>query len=126
MVRRLEESKLLDEGHTSRTTDFTDTEEADIEDLLGWNLYAGLVNGAMGIPQETQLPADEPHDCEVRVIKEVEKRVGLLPPGIPEFDHYLPAQHLDRLTPGQIDELPGLEDALDRFEAVFRRLNGLI
>lgn len=80
----------------------------------------------MRIPQESQLPADKPNDCEVRVIKEVEKRVGLLPPGIPEFDHYLPAQQLNRLTSDQIEELPGLKDALDRFEAVFGRLNGLI
>lgn len=126
MVRSLEESKLLDEGHILKTTDFTDTEEADIEDLLGWNLYAGLVNSAMRIPQESQLPADKPHDCEVRVIKEVEKRVGLLPPAVPEFNHYLPAEHLNGLTPDQIDELPGLEDALNRFEAVFAQLNGLI
>lgn len=126
MVGKLEESKLLDEGHILKTTDFTDTDEADIEDLLGWKLYAGLVNRAMRIPQESQLPADKPCDGEVRIIKEVKKRVGLLPPGVPEFDHYLPAQHLNLLTPDQIDKLPGLEDALDRFEAVFGQLNGLI
>ena len=126
IVRKLEDSKLLEDGHILKTTDFTDDEEADIEDLLGWTLYVSLVNGALRVPEGSQLPADKPEDCEVRIIKEVEKRVRLLPPGIPEFDHYLPAQHLNRLTPGEIDQLPGLEDALDRFEAVFARLNGLI
>ena len=126
IVKRLEDSDLLEDGHILKTTDFTEDEEADIEDLLGWDLYSGLVNSALQIPEGSKLSVDKPEDCDVRIIKEVEKRVRLLPPGTPEFNHYLPAQQLNRLTPSQIDELPGLDDALDRFEAVFMRLKGLI
>ena len=49
MVKKLEDSKLLDDDHLLKTTDFVDQEEADIEDLIGWDLYAVLVNGAHSI-----------------------------------------------------------------------------
>ena len=126
MVEELEKSNLLKDGHILKTTDFVDDEEADIEDLLGWSLYSALVNGAMRIPESSRLPTEKPEGCEVRIVKEIEKRARLLPPGIPEYDHYLPAQYLNQLTPDEIDNLPGLNDALERFSAVFARVNGLI
>ena len=126
MVQKLEESKLLDEGHLLKTTDFVDQEEADVEDLIGWDLYASLVNGALPILEANKLPSSKPHDCEMRIVKEVEKRAQLLPPGVPEFDHFVAAKYLNQLSPDEIDMLPGLNTALDRFEALFNRLNGLI
>lgn len=126
MTKRLEDSKLLEDGHILKTTEFTDGEEADIEDLLGWSLYSATVNAALQIPESSQLPEEEPEDCAARIVKEVEKRAQLLPPGLPEFDHYMPAQYLNQLTPDEIDQLPGLDAALGRFEAMFSRLNDLI
>lgn len=126
LVERLEESELLDPGHLLKTTDFIDQDEADIEDLIGWELYAELVNGALEIPEASRVPATRPEETERRIVKEVERRARLLPPGVPEFDHYLPAQYLNHLTPEEVSRLPGLEGALDRFENVFVRLNELI
>ena len=126
MVKKLEESKLLEDGHLLKTTDFVDQDEADVEDLIGWDLYAALVNGALSIPEANKLPSAKPHDCEMRIVKEVEKRTQLLPPGVPKFDHFEAAQHLNQLSPDEIAMLPGLDTALDRFEALFKRLNELI
>ena len=126
MVEKLEKSKLLEDGHLLKTTDFVDQDEADVEDLVGWDLYAALVNGVLPIPEAKKLAAAKPHDCEMRIVKEVEKWAQLLPPGVPEFDHFKAAQHLNQLSPDEIATLPGLDSALDRFEALFKRLNGLI
>ena len=126
MVEKLEKSKLLEDGHLLKTTDFVDQDEADVEDLVGWDLYAALVNGVLPIPEAKKLAAAKPHDCEMRIVKEVEKWAQLLPPGVPEFDHFEAAQHLNQLSPDEIATLPGLDSALDRFEALFKRLNGLI
>ena len=93
MVKQLEESKLLDPGHLLKTTDFIEGDEGDIEDLIGWELYATLVNGALEIPAPSQLPATRPEEGEQRIVKEVEKIARLLPPGVPEFDHYAPARY---------------------------------
>ena len=57
MVEKLEESQLLEDGHLLKTTDFVDQDEADVEDLIGWDLYAALVNGALSIPEANKLPA---------------------------------------------------------------------
>ena len=126
MVKQLEESKLLDPGHLLKTTDFIEGDEGDIEDLIGWELYATLVNGALEIPAPSQLPATRPEEGEQRIVKEVEKIARLLPPGVPEFDHYAPARYLNCLTHEVVAQLPGLPEALDRFERVFARLNALI
>lgn len=126
MVKQLEESKLLEPDHLLKTTDFIDQDEADIEDLIGWELYAALVNGALEIPEPHQLPTVKPEDAELRIAKEVDKRTKLLPPGLPEFDHYAPAQYLNRLTPEEVAQLPGLDVALNRFEKLFNTLNELV
>ena len=126
MVKKLEESKLLEDGHLLKTTEFVDQDEADIEDLIGWELYAELVNGALSIPEANKLPAAKPQDCEMRIVKEVEKRASLLPPGVPAFGHFNAARYLNQLSPDEIAKLPGPDAALDRFEALFKRLNELI
>ena len=61
---------------------------------------------ALKLSESLALPRDQPADSESRIVKEVEKRTNLLPPGVPEFDHYLPPLHLNELTPGEIKESP--------------------
>ena len=126
MVQKLEESNLLEDGHLLKTTDFVEQEEADIEDLIGWDLYAALVNGALSIPDAYRLPSDKPQDCEMRIVKEVENRTRPIPFGVPEFDHFVVAKYLNQLSDAEIDALPGLDAALDRFEELFKKLNELI
>ena len=126
MVKELEDSKLVEDGHLLKTTDFVEQEEADVEDLIGWDLYAALVNGALSIPEAHKLPNTKPHDCEIRIVKEVEKRTRLLPPGVRGFDHFGVAQYLNQLSSDEIAGLPGIDVALDCFGGLFTRLNRLI
>jgi hypothetical protein len=125
MIEELERSHLLDEGRLLKTTDFTSQAESDIEDLVGWPLYAALVNGALGLPPHLALPASNPGPNQ-RAAKAVEEQLLHLPPGFPEFDHYQPVRYLHTLTTEQAQALPGFAEAATRFEALFKRLNGLI
>lgn len=59
-------------------------------------------------------------------MKEVEAHFGVLPATIPEFDHYTPAIFLLRHADELRDNLPGLNEALDRFEELFQSLNRLV
>ena len=77
----------------------------DVEDLIGWDLYVALVNGALSIPASNKLPNSKPHDCQMRIVKEVENRTRLLPPGVPEFNHFDVAQYLNQLSPDEISTL---------------------
>ncbi len=126
MIDRLEQSGLLPTGHVLRTSTYAKQEESDIEDLVGRELYLELVNGSLGLTGSYRLPSAKPEGAQHRVVKEVEAHCSVLPPGFPEFDHYKPVEHLLSLKETEIERLPGLEAALDRFEAVFRDLNALI
>ena len=125
MVDRLEAAELMDEGCLLKTTDFVDQKEADIEDLIGWELYAHLVNESLGLPNQLRLPPERPEGA-TRIIKAVEEMTKLLPPAVAEFDHLKPAKHLHALEQDEIERLPGLECAIGRFAQLFERLNNLI
>jgi predicted ATP-dependent endonuclease of OLD family len=126
MVDQLEGSHLLEPGHLLRTTSYLDQDEADIEDLVGWDMYINLVNNALKLPDHLKLPQQKPQNANKRAVKEVEAQCRMLPPGFPEFDHYLPVGYLMELSPKEIVALPGLENALNRFEKLFHDLNTLI
>ena len=125
-MNKLKESGLLEPGHLLLTSQFTGQDESDIEDLVGREMYIQLVNGAMKLQGMHCLPSEKPSDASPRVVKEVEKHCGLLPPGYPEFGHYVPVEYLLTMSKKQVDQLPGLAAALDRFEAAFKALNSLI
>ena len=108
------------------TSQFSGQDESDIEDLVGREMYIHLVNGAMQLQGMHCLPSEKPTEASPRVVKEVEIHCGLLPPGYPEFGHYVPVEYLLTLSKTQVDELPGLDAALDHFEAAFKALNSLI
>lgn len=99
--------------------------EADIEDITGREFYFELVNRCYGLSGKYALnPEKEPQNP--RVVKEVEEHFRTLPPDFPEFDHYTPAAYLVENGKNLRKELPGLTDALDRFEQLFRDLNKLL
>jgi len=125
-VRQLEESRLLEEDHVLRTDTYTKEDESDIEDLFGRQLYRYLVNHCMGLTGDYVLPEEAEERSPSRIVKEVEAHCALLPPGFSEFYHYKPIEFLLGLSDEDVEGLPGLNDALETFEALFRDLNLLI
>lgn len=47
-------------------------------------------------------------------------------PSVKEFDHYEPANYLLGVGSEAEGSLPGLDEALDRFEQMFKKLNSLL
>jgi hypothetical protein len=97
--------------------------EADVEDILGRDLYIRLVNATYGLSGENALPTKRPKDAPERVV-EVEEHFRTLPANVPEYDHYAPARYL--IEHASELSLPGLDDALTRFEKLFTDLNPLL
>jgi predicted ATPase len=94
-------------------TEFTDTAEADIEDVFDTDFYLGLL-GRAGCAAITpsQLGTGR------RVTKRVEAAIGS------SFDHYQPARYL---LEHQVELLKDVHTTtLDRFEKLFIKVNGLI
>ncbi len=123
-VRDLRESKLLRDGHVLTADAYAGQAEADIEDLIGRDTYRELVHRAYELASSSHLPAVRPAQASVRVVKEVENHFATLPPEVPAFDHYKPAEFLTLQGAGI--ELPGLELALEHFEGLFKDLNALL
>jgi len=123
-LRNIKESKLLREGHVLTMDSYARQAEADVEDLIGRPMYLDLVRETYAHDKKGWLPNKKPLDAPVRVVKEVEQFFDTLPPAAPQFDHYAPAEWL--MQKGTSYSPAGLDEALDRFEALFKDLNALL
>ena len=123
-IRDLRESKLLRDGHVLTTDMYAAQGEADIEDMIGREAYLELVQQAYNLDAKHKLPAKRPKAANERIVKEVEEHFRTLPASVSEFDHYRPAEFL--MQQGTGHTLPGIEISLDRFEQLFRDLNGML
>lgn len=125
-VRNIRGSELLQKGHVFSAEMYSAQPEADIEDLLGRSLYLTLVNRCYSLEESQQLPREKPAEAPLRVVEEVGKHFAALSPALPEFDHSAPASFLMENTAELRSVLPGLDQALDRFEKLFRDVNKLL
>ena len=123
---RVKESDLLRKGHVFSAEMYADHEEADLEDLLGRPLYVTLVNHAYALEGPYRLVEERPADAPIRVVKEVEHHFATLPPTFPRFDPYTPAFFLVENSVSLRNALPDVEQALARFERLFKDLNKLL
>ncbi len=126
IVEKLEKAKILQDGYLLKVTDFVSQDEADIEDLIGREFYISLVNLQLAALGTKKIPKTRAKDANIRVVKEVEDHYRTLPPHIPEFDHYQPMTMLLNTPLETLEKLPGMDEALTRFESLFQKLNSLI
>jgi len=124
-VRELRESDLLKKGHVFSAEMYADQPEADVEDILGRPLYVALVNESYGLGGKQRLHEKRGPKAPVRVVKEAEEHFATLDPDAPIFSHYDPAWFLAE-RPDLAEKLPGMEEALARFEKLFADLNALL
>lgn len=114
----------MQDNHVLTFDHFTGKPEADIEDVLGWRNYLALVNYSYALERANVLTdAEAPNE---RVVKKVEERFGTMPVGIPEFDHFSPSEYLIRNRDAVLKGMPDLNQALDRFENIFKQLNAML
>lgn len=106
---------------------FADKPQADLEDLLGDEFYADLVNRAYGLPDAQRFvppPPSEAGKPTGRVVKAAENHMKTVTGDIAEFTHPGPADFL--LRQGLDYTGPGLDGALFRFQRLFEALNEIL
>ena len=126
--RRLEglwERGVLQFGRILRPGLYIDQEDAQIEDMLGRQMYRELVTGAFGLDESAVLADERLPDAPSRLVTETESYFATMPPWAPRFDSFAPASYLFEHTAALRATLPNLELVLDRFEKLFRDLNGI-
>ena len=128
-IERLRQSQILKAGRVLTAADFSGKPEADIEDLFDPDFYCQLVSQSLGLNKKQAITAKvaaEADPATERLVKQVEAACRTLPPGIPEFGHYVPADWLMR-HPEMLDaDTASVNDSLDRFEAAFKSINQFV
>ena len=96
--------------------------EATVEDLVGSVTYLALVDLCYGVPRKLRLSRTLQVGSDAAVLGNVSNHFAAHPPGQRHFDSLAPAQYL--LTGSRkLRKLPGIENALARFEQLFTDLD---
>lgn len=122
-VEELRRSTLLRAGHVLTCDMYSGQNEADIEDVVGADLYASIVNDCYDLAASKPVAPGAPG---ARIVKHVEDHFRTLPPHAPEFNHYPPSAHLLEHRSRLLAPSPTTDAALDRFERLFKDLNAML
>ena len=116
-IENLYENGIIDENRVLTYADFTDSKEADVEDMLTLNFYLELVERTYGISiKKADLPKRS------RVISRLESYFETNPiPNNVRFRHIKPAEHLM----ANIESIEVPKEVLSRFQKVFDKLRVL-
>jgi hypothetical protein len=119
-VRSLGETAVLASAEVLTADQFAGKPQADVEDILGDDFYAALINACYGLSgaQEFRMQG------EGRVLKSAEEHMRTMPESVSEFTHAAPADFL--LRQGIEASFPGMETALARFARLFEKLNSIL
>lgn len=130
-VDRLRKSQLLRDGHVLTVSDFCDKDEADIEDMFAPDLFATIVNRTHGLTATKALTGAMLSAANGgqsgRLVKKAEAVVNpLIPADANEFSHYLPSLWLLQHPEAVTGDSAAVLETLNRFERLFRAVNGLL
>jgi hypothetical protein len=124
-IENLKKTQLLEESRIFSAGDFCDQDEADIEDMIGSDLYLSVVNAhykSGGHKTVTKKAMSDSGERSARVVKRIEAALRSLPE-IPLLDHYAPAFFLIQ-NPALIQGTDA-DQACARFEEFFKKLDVL-
>ena len=109
--------------------DFLERPEADIEDVFEPELFVTILNGTYDLPDDRKLSPESlaaAGNGTARLVKQAEAAFAVMPPEIPEFDHFAPAGWLIR-NPKILDAKTGsVPKTLERAQKIFETYNKLL
>ncbi|MDD2177718.1 ATP-binding protein [Acidovorax sp. D2M1] len=127
-IEAVKREQILKAGRFFTAADFVGQQEADVEDIFDPELFAEILNGAYKPPVGKEVSKDEllaAAETE-RIVKKAEALFKLMPPEVPEFDHFGPARWLLD-NPQVLDrDSPAVLATLERAEKIFATFNALL
>lgn len=126
-VNNLRGLELLGDGRVFSANNFVEGhDEADIEDMIGRDLYVELINRCYALEDAKKLPLQKSNDAYIRVVEEVDEHFRTVVTEGDFFDDHLrPAIYLMEHE-SEFQDVNGLCTALDRFEQFFKKVNALL
>lgn len=122
-VTALEKAEYLNSDVVFSAAMFVEQGEADIEDMLGRDLYVRLVNRAYGLKKERKFDPDG--SCGTLLAKAAADHFRTVATDGPFFDHLTPAVHLVEHE-SVFSDGEDVDQALTRFNRFFARVNALL
>lgn len=120
-IENLYKKKLLEKKAVNTYADFLAADEADVEDLFNPGFYLKLVNGEYG----ASIAVADVGSTSPRIVVNLENHLETNPfPNSMHFNHFRPARYLAENITALTSELT--EPQLDRFRALFAKLNSLL
>ena len=127
-IEAVKREQILKAGRFFTAADFVGQQEADVEDIFDPELFAEILNGAYKPPVGKEVSKDgllAAAETE-RIVKKAEALFKLMPPEVPEFDHFGPARWLLD-NPQVLDrDSPAVLATLERAEKIFATFNALL
>jgi hypothetical protein len=126
-VEWLRGSGLLKAQSVFTCADFVQQTDADVEDLVGPELYADLLNATYELTGKNLVTGKALGlGGGKRAVEKAKEVFSVMPSKVANFDHYRPAEYL--LTHADVlrRPTPYVVAALDRFETLFKALNSTI
>ena len=123
-IEGLYKKKLLKKKKVLTFADFTNTQEADVEDMFERNFYLQLVNEEFKPSLAKTITASDLDPSLPRVLTCLEKYFETNPMTDATFSHYRPARYFAEAS-SSLSELVS-SATVDRFEEGFKALNKLI
>lgn len=115
-------ARILERANTFALHKYADPMESTIEDLIGPAAYLALVDQSYGIPRKQRLSRSIDAGTSAPLLQLVSEHYATRRPATAGFDPMVPAEYL--LTGGRkTRKLPGMDEALSRFERLFVDLN---
>jgi hypothetical protein len=127
-VQRIRELEVLQKGRFFTIADFIDAGEGDVEDLFAPEVYANIVNRSYGLPEDHQITVQKLDNdiSTTRIVKKVESLFNVMPPELPVFSHYTPADWLLRHPDVLSDDSEAVDQTLAVAEEIFGTFNALL
>ena len=124
LIEGLYKKKILSKNQVLTYADFTDQNEADVEDLFERRFYVSLVNGEYAQQLNCPINIDQLNDNVPRTLKAIDLFLDEHPLKSGTFNHYRPARYLSDNIVSLWSDISN--ETRDSFEAIFERLNRLL
>ncbi len=123
IIDRPELAQMLEKCHSFPLRRYAEPVDSTIEDLMGSTTYLTLIDLCYKIPRRQRLAKHLRPSTSAPIVETVTKlmnETGMVPG---KFDTLIPAEYLLRSGDKKLRKLPGIVEALSRFEELFMDLN---
>ena len=126
VTRHRELARMLEKCHVFPLSRYAKPSESTIEDLLGPQMYLSLVDLAYKIPRKQRLARTVQAVPGMPLLGFVREAFAANRPAEGKFDRTIPAEFLFKSGDRRLAKLPGLEEAMGKFEALCGALNACL